>query len=86
MLFAGEKAVQLKPNHGNILETRGVARALTGNLEGAIEDFQAALDSGYFDDDDERKQQLQDWLEVLRRGENPITEEVLASLREDFRS
>ena len=86
VLFAGEKAVQLKPNHGNILETRGVARALTGNLEGAIEDFQAALDSGYFDDDDERKQQLQDWLEVLRRGENPITEEVLASLREDFRS
>ena len=81
VLFAGQKAVEMESNNGNYLDTRGLARALTGNLEGAIEDFQAVLDSGYFDNWDSRKQQLQGWLEVLRRGENPITEEVLASLR-----
>ena len=79
VLFAGEKAVELEPDDGACLATRGLARALTGNLEGAMEDFQAALEDKVLDDDE--KQQLQGWLEVLRRGENPITEEVLASLR-----
>ena len=79
VLFAGEKAVELESDNGNYRDTRGLARALTGNLEGAIEDFQVALESEV--PNDEEKQQRQGWLEVLRRGENPITEEVLASLR-----
>ena len=80
VLFAGEKAVELEPNNGSSLAIRGLARALTGNLEGATEDFQVTLDSDYFGDS-ESQQKLQGWLEVLRQGENPITEEVLASLR-----
>ena len=81
VLFAGDKAVELKPNWGRCRDTRGVARALIGDTEGAIEDFQAALDSGYFDHREEEKQALTAWLAALRRGENPVTQEVLARFK-----
>jgi tetratricopeptide (TPR) repeat protein len=80
VLFAGEKAVELEPHNGSYRETRGLAKALTGDIPGAIEDFQAALDSGLFEG--ERKQQRQHWLDALRAGENPFTPEELAALRE----
>ena len=38
-MFALKKAVKLKPNNSNIQFNRGLARALTGDYQGAIEDF-----------------------------------------------
>ncbi|WP_371357403.1 WD40 repeat domain-containing protein, partial [Hydrocoleum sp. CS-953] len=35
VMFACEKAVKLSPNNGDILHSRGVARALTGDYQGA---------------------------------------------------
>ena len=40
VMFACEKAVALSPKDGEIIESRGLARALTGDIEGAIADFQ----------------------------------------------
>ncbi|MDY6806708.1 MAG: pentapeptide repeat-containing protein [Cyanobacteriota bacterium] len=81
VLFAGEKAVELEPDGGDYKDTRGLARALTGDIAGAIEDFQAALDSGLFHGDEVRKQKRQRWLETLQAGVNPFTPEELAELR-----
>jgi hypothetical protein len=38
-----ETAVKLAPNNGDFLDSRGLARALTGNVTGAIADFEAAV-------------------------------------------
>lgn len=56
---------------------RGIARAVTGDREGAIADFEFVVASGgpgaWLD---ERVR----WLRALRAGEQPFTEEVLADL------
>ena len=41
VMFACEKAVKLKPNDRDIHFVRGFARALTGDYQGSIDDFQA---------------------------------------------
>jgi hypothetical protein len=38
-MFALKKAVKLKPNNSNIQFNWGLARALTGDCKGTIEDF-----------------------------------------------
>ena len=81
VLFAGENAVQLEPDNGACLDTRGLARGLTGDIAGAIEDFQRVLDISTFDESEAETQQRQDWLDALRRGENPFTPEELEKLR-----
>lgn len=61
-------------------ESRGLARAITGDFDGALEDFRFIeknpkswlLSS---------KQQRTAWIEALEHGENPFTENVLESLR-----
>ena len=88
-----------KANHSNshfpiYRDTRGLVRALTGDLQGAIEDLEWVLvriDDGNiyenpyrfigFEDD---VQQRREWLEVLHMGENPFTPEVLEALRKQM--
>jgi len=63
-------------------EIRGVARALAGDVQGAIEDLVYVAEHH---DDEDKIAERQRWVEVLRRGENPITEEVLTQLEQgDF--
>ncbi|MCT7961281.1 pentapeptide repeat-containing protein [Laspinema sp. D1] len=83
VLDAGEKAVNLEPDNIDYQESRGLARALTGDLAGALTDFQAVLDSGRFNHWEEHKQreQRQRWVEALKAGENPFTPEELEALR-----
>ena len=83
VLDYGEKAVELEPNQRIYIDTRGLARALTGNVNGAIEDFQAVLDSGHFDNREPLKQKRQRWVEVLRAGQNPFTSEEMEALRRE---
>jgi WD40 repeat protein len=80
VMFACEKAVALAPQDGNIRDSRGLARALTGDSKGAIEDFQAFVNSTT--DRDELKAQRQNWINALRAGKNPFTPEELKKLRE----
>ena len=82
VLFACEQAVQLASDEASqvsYLDSRGLARALTGNTQGAIKDFQAYVNSRKFGEED--KNQVKQWLELLKKGENPFTDEALADLK-----
>ena len=69
-----DKAVDLSHKYGMYRDTRGVARALAGDTKGAIEDFEAYLEQSYEDRLIEQlKTKRRQWIEVLRKGENPIT-------------
>jgi WD40 repeat protein/class 3 adenylate cyclase len=72
-----EKAVSLSPGDANIRDSRGLARALTGNTSGAIEDFQFFVDN---DDRVELTRQRQQWIVDLKAGRNPFTPELLEEL------
>lgn len=81
VMFACEKAVTLDPENGWIRDSRGVARALTGNNKGAIEDFEAFLK---WADKNEtyksNKPQRQGWIDILKAGNNPLTPEEMKKL------
>ena len=77
VLSACEKAVALAPDDGNVRDSRGLARALTGNTKGAIEDFQAFIAQT---EDKERKLQRQGWVKVLSVGKNPFTQQEINRL------
>ncbi|MCH2047616.1 MAG: tetratricopeptide repeat protein [Trichodesmium sp. ALOHA_ZT_67] len=78
VMFACEKAVALSPKDGDIIDSRGLARALTGDIEGAIADFQAYVD---WTSNEEKKAQRQEWIKALQAGENPFTDKLLKELR-----
>jgi tetratricopeptide (TPR) repeat protein len=77
-MLACEKAVALAPDNGAIRDSRGLARAITGNTKGAIEDFQAYINST---EDKEDKIQRQRWINALRAGKNPFTPEEVKQLQ-----
>ena len=89
VLFACEKAVRLAHTQGNWRDSRGLARALTGNTKGAVDDFQLFLKwlntSDYSNSDkDLRREQRQGWIRELLAGKPPskiFTKEVLEQLR-----
>ncbi len=78
VMFACENAVKLAPDTGYILDSRGLARALTGDFQGAIADFEAFIAKT---DNKEYKTQGQEWVKALREGKNPFTKEELEKLR-----
>ena len=78
VMFACDKAVALSPKDGDIIESRGLARALTGDIEGAIADFQVYVN---WTSNEEKKAQRQEWIKALQVGENPFTDELLKELR-----
>ncbi|MBO3461610.1 AAA-like domain-containing protein [Aetokthonos hydrillicola Thurmond2011] len=77
VIFACEKAVKLAPNDGAIRDSRGLARALTGDYQGAIADFEAYIAQT---NDKDMKAQRQGWVQDLRVGKNPFTKDVLKKL------
>jgi hypothetical protein len=79
VMFACKKAVNLAPNNVYIRDSRGIARALTGDEPGAIEDFQAFVNSPGISK--KYTEQRQGWIKELKAGENPFTDEVLQELR-----
>ncbi|MEH2196997.1 pentapeptide repeat-containing protein [Nostoc sp.] len=82
VLRFGEKAVTLDPGNKSYQNSRGLARVLTGDLVGALEDFQVAVDSGALDYSNNVKQRRLRWIETLKSGNNPLTPEELEELRE----
>ncbi len=91
--YASEKATHLHPDWPVFRDTRGLVRALTGDLQGAIEDFELVLEKlscstmyasryrllGL----ESHGQQRREWLEVLRSGQNPFTPNVLVSVSKE---
>ncbi|MEA5546439.1 tetratricopeptide repeat protein [Limnoraphis robusta CCNP1324] len=78
VMFACENAVQLAPENGWIYNSRGLARALTGDVDGAIEDFETFVQLA---GNEEEKAQRNGWIESLKKNENPFTDEVLQKWR-----
>ena len=78
-----ERAVALLPELPEIRDSRGLARALTGNVSGAIEDFTTFIESAH------QTAQLADraadrevWVAALRAGRNPFDAATLTALRD----
>ena len=80
VLFAGEKAASLSPAYKGYQDSRGLARALTGDLDGALTDFQSVLDGNSFSGLEKARRSR--WVAALQAGENPFTPEELDALRE----
>ena len=74
---ACESAVNLSEGNANIIDSRGLSRALSGNIKGAIEDFNAFINKT---DNQEYKLQRQKWVKALNVGTNPFTEEEIKKL------
>ncbi|NES46624.1 MAG: hypothetical protein F6K20_36810, partial [Moorea sp. SIO2C4] len=78
VMDACEKAVAKAPkSYKGYQDSRGLARALTGDTAGAISDFQEFVD---WTRNDKSKAKRQKWIDELRAGKNPFTEEVLKDL------
>ena len=81
VMDACEKAVALEPEDKDYRRSLGLARALTDNIQRAIEDFQFYVERNTQEWQKKNKQQVQNWLDALQKGENPFTPEVLKGLR-----
>ncbi|MBE9041051.1 hypothetical protein IQ235_09695 [Oscillatoriales cyanobacterium LEGE 11467] len=77
VIHACESAVDLAPDNINIIDSRGLARALSGDREGAISDFTTFVEGAQ---NDTRKFQRQEWIDALKEGENPFTPDVVRLL------
>ena len=69
-----DTAVALAPGNGDVRDSRGVLRALTGDTPGAIADFQAYIKGTNWP---EGKKQRQGWIDKLKKGENPFTKKEI---------
>jgi WD40 repeat protein len=59
-------------------DSRGLAQAMTGNTQGAIDDFKFYIKNTT---DEIYKKQREDWVKALEVGQNPFTKEELATLQ-----
>lgn len=82
VLPACEHAVELSGGNPNYVDSRGLARALTGDTENAIADFQVFADWAevFTEQADLGLQRLQ-WITALAAGDNPFDEATLQALR-----
>jgi len=84
VLYACENAVMLEPDNKKYKQGRGLARALTDDLTGALADFETFVEIKMFDYFPEafKKRRIR-WIEALKAGENPFTSDELEELRRD---
>jgi hypothetical protein len=81
VMKACEQAVTLAPDYDVWRDSRGIARVLTGNVQGAIEDFQAFIAWAKAKDQYVQERTQRDrWINQLRAGTNPFTPEEIKTL------
>lgn len=78
VLFACENAVAPDPSYGEFRDSRGIARAMTGDVQGSIEDFQAFVK---WENEVERIDRRKRWISALRAGKDPFTDEELEAIK-----
>jgi len=83
VMYACEKAVALEPANVQCRDTRGLARALTGDHTRAIEDFQFYIELGKIQQPEESILKRQNWIQELKAGRNPFDEATLEALRNE---
>jgi WD40 repeat protein len=81
---ACELAVTLAPGDGEAHDSRGLFRAVTGDLKGASEDFKAFVAWAKMNNvSDERIAKREAWIAELEAGRNPFDEQTLKQLRDE---
>ncbi len=84
VLDACEQAVKLAPDDGWKYDNRGLARALTGDYQGAIEDFKFFVEwSKQNDLYEQYGHKREAWIAELEAGHNPFDEATLEALRKE---
>jgi tetratricopeptide (TPR) repeat protein len=79
---ACNQAVNLAPQNGDYYDSRGLARTLSGDYEGAIEDFETYVAYyQYWDSYAEEIAKRKAWIETLKAGQNPFTSAMLEMIR-----
>jgi WD40 repeat protein/tetratricopeptide (TPR) repeat protein len=87
-----EASVSLEPKDGGIRDSRGLARTLTGNRQGAIEDFKFFVEwvkkdqGSNAEQRDRRRTEVQErerWIADLGAGRNPLDAATLEALRNE---
>ncbi len=94
VLSACDRAVSLNPYNGEYYDTRGVARTLTGNRQGAIADFTyfvqwatneyenaPGVDPNTQAQYNQRVNERTRWIQQLQAGQNPFDARTLKALR-----
>lgn len=79
-VYSCDQAVAADPSMLEVRDTRGVARALSGNVAGAIEDFEAFVSVS---EAGEPKSRRLRWIQALKKGDNPFTPKELEELRRE---
>jgi WD40 repeat protein len=95
VIFACDNAVKLEPDNLDIRQNRSIAKALVGDSNGAISEFEISLTKIYRENLEvmvslrERNYEAkysyakqQGWLENLKQGKNPFTDEKLEEWRQ----
>ena len=81
-----ERALNVDPDYSLAYDSRGLAHALLGNSEKAIDDFTKFLewlDTQSSETYDRYAPRRQRWVESLSKGENPFDEAELVALRNE---
>ena len=86
VMDACQQAVKLDPENGNIRDSHGLARALTGDTKGAIEDFSFYVKKRKKEKKSEanelRIKQRTQWIAALKAGKNPFDAGTLNAIRD----
>ncbi len=85
VLAACGSAVALTPSDGSIHDSRGLARALTGDSTGAIEDFELFVGWAQAQDPEGNKDLIaerEQWIADLKAGHQPLDAATLKQIRE----
>ena len=77
-----EKAMEIEPECSSCLDSLAVAKALNGDLEGALADFKTAL-AGPDPWDETEKASREAWVAELEAGKNPFAERGYLTLADD---
>ena len=78
MLIACDRAVAIDPEEQDYRFGRALARAITGNFDGATRDLQWLKDRM---EEKRLKMLFQSWIEILQGGHNPFTPQMLEKFR-----
>jgi hypothetical protein len=83
VMSACDRAVELEPEDGAIRANRGMARALTGDFVGALEDLRLvkAWVEEHESDNTEQLENLEHIITELEEQRNPFTPETLEQAR-----
>ena len=90
VLKACEEAAARAPDNGSIRDSRGLARPLTGDYQGAINDFEFFLEwlkaneeKGFRSPSTKTIHERETWIAQLKEGRNPFDQATLKNLRRE---